>query len=61
VQFTYYVIITDVNLCDGTHHLNAIFKTGPRATNVVLAGDLVPAGTVSVTPGAGAGGQLPPR
>ena len=27
------------------------FKTGPRVTNVVLAGDLVPASTVLVTPG----------
>jgi len=39
-----------VNLCDDTHHLNDIFKTGPRATNVVFAGDLVPTGTVLVTP-----------
>ena len=51
VQFTYYVIINDVNLCDDTHHLNAILKTGPRVTNVVLGGDLVPAGTVLMTPG----------
>jgi len=27
------------------------FKTGPRVTNVVLAGDLVPVSTVLVTPG----------
>jgi len=32
-----------------THHLNAIFKTGTRSTNVVLAGDLVLAGTMLVT------------
>jgi len=38
---------------DDTHHLNASFKTGPRATNVVLAGDPVLAGTVLVTPGLG--------
>jgi len=51
VQFTSdYVIINDVNLCDDTHHLNAIFKTGPPATNVLPAGDLMPAGTVLVTP-----------
>jgi len=49
VQFTYYVIINYVNLCDDTHHLNATFKIGPRSTSVVLAGDLVPAGTVLVT------------
>ena len=30
--------------------INPIFKTGPRATNVVLAGDLVPPGTLFVTP-----------
>jgi len=34
---------------DDTRHFNAIFKTGPRATNVVLAGDMVSAGTVLVT------------
>ena len=28
----------------------AMFKTGPRVTNVVFAGDPVPAGTVLVTP-----------
>jgi len=39
-----------MSTCDDTRHLNAIFKTGPRATNVVLAGDLVPAGAVLVTP-----------
>jgi len=50
VQFTYYGMIVDVNVCDDTHHLIAIFKRGPRATNEVLAGDLVPAGTVLVTP-----------
>jgi len=27
-----------------------LFSTGPRATNVLLAGDLVPANTVLVTP-----------
>jgi len=39
-------LINDVNPCDYTHHLNTIFKTGPQATNVVLAGDLVPTGNV---------------
>jgi len=28
-----------------------LFRTGPRATYVVLAGDLVPVGTRLVTPG----------
>ena len=44
-------VINNVNLCDDSHHLNGIFKTGQRAANVALAGDLVPAGTVLVTPG----------
>jgi len=34
-------------------YTNAIFKTGPRASNVVLAGDLVPDGSVLVTPDVG--------
>ena len=33
-----------------TDHVYAIVRTGPRATNVVRAGDLVPAGTMLVTP-----------
>ena len=32
-------------------HANVIFRTDPRATYMVLAGDLVPAGTTLVTPG----------
>ena len=44
-----YVIINDVNLCDDTHHPNAIFNTAPRASNVVLVGGLMPAGTMLVT------------
>jgi len=47
----FYVIISDANLCDDTHHLNAVLKTGSGATNAVFAGDLVPAGTVLVNPG----------
>jgi len=31
-------------------HADVIFRTGPRATYLVLAGDLVPAGTTLVTP-----------
>jgi len=31
--------------------LMLFIETGPRATNVVLAGEPVPAGTVMVTPG----------
>jgi len=31
-------------------HANVIFRTGPRATYMVLEDDLVPAGTTLVTP-----------
>ena len=31
--------------CEEIDHVNVIFRTGPRATYMVLAGDLVPAGT----------------
>jgi len=37
-------------ICDDTHHLNVISKTDPQPTNVVLAGDPVPVGTVLLTP-----------
>jgi len=37
--------------CEDIDHANVIFRTGPRATYMVLAGDLVPAGTTLVTPG----------
>jgi len=30
-------------------HADVVFRTGPRATYLVLAGDLVPAGTTLVT------------
>jgi len=32
------------------YHANVIFRTGPWATYMVLAGDLVPAGATLVTP-----------
>ena len=31
-------------------HANVIFRAGPRATCVILAGNSVPAGTTLVTP-----------
>jgi len=31
-------------------HISAIVRTGPRSIHVVRAGDLVPAGTMLVTP-----------
>ena len=45
-QFTihYFSIGEDID------HANVIFRTGPRATYMVLAGNLVPAGTPLVTP-----------
>jgi len=49
-QFTFhYVINIGIKLCDDAHHLNALFKAGSRAANVVLTWDLVPAGTVLLT------------
>ena len=42
-QFTFNYLSVD--------HANDIFRTGPRVTYMVLAGDLVPAGTTLVTPG----------
>jgi len=43
-QFTFYYfsIVEDID------HANVIFRTGPRATYMALAGDLVPAGTTLV-------------
>jgi len=52
-QFTFKLSFINVNLWDDTHHFNVIFKNGPRVTYVVLAGDLVPAGTVLVNPALG--------
>ena len=36
--------------CEDIYHADFIFRTGPRATYLFLAGDLVPAGTTLVTP-----------
>ena len=36
------LIIDDIHLCEDIDHVNAIFRTGPRATHVVFSGDLVP-------------------
>jgi len=41
------LVLTFVNV--KTYHAYVIFRTGPRATYVVLAGDLVPAGATLVT------------
>jgi len=42
--------IKDIHQCEDTDHVYAIVRTGPRATHVVRVGDLVPAGTMLVTP-----------
>ena len=45
-QFTFHYFIFGEDI----DHANVIFITGPRATYMVLAGSLVPAGTKLVTP-----------
>ena len=40
----------DIHPCENTDHVYAIVRTSPQATNDVRAGDLVPAGTILVTP-----------
>ena len=45
------LIISDIHLCADTDHVNVTFKTGPRATQVVVAGDSMPVGTTLMTPG----------
>lgn len=37
-------VVNDIHLCENADHVNATFRTGPRATHMVIAGDLVPAG-----------------
>ena len=52
-QFTFsYVIliITDIDLCKDTYHVIANFRAGPRAAHLVVAGDLVRADNMLVTP-----------
>jgi len=41
--------IKDIHQCEDTAHVYAIVRTGPRATHIVRAGDLVSAGTMLVT------------
>jgi len=42
--------IDNIHQCEDTDHVYAIVRTSPRATHVVRAGDLAPAGTMLVTP-----------
>jgi len=41
--------IKDVNQCENIDHVYVIFRTSPRATHMVRAGDLVSAGNMLVT------------
>jgi len=41
----------DIRQCEDTDHVHAVVRTGPWATHMVRTGDLVPAGTMLVTPG----------
>jgi len=43
--------IKDICQCEDTDHVYAAVRTGPWATHMVRTGDLVPAGTMLVTPG----------
>jgi len=43
--------IKDIPQCEETDRVYVIFRTSPRATEMGCAGDLVPAGTMLVTPG----------
>jgi len=41
----------DIHQCEDTDHVYAVVRKRPRATHMVRTGDLVPAGTMLVTPG----------
>jgi len=43
--------IKNIYQCEGTDRVYAIVRTGPWATHLVRTGDLVPVGTMLVTPG----------
>jgi len=45
--------IKDVCQCEDTDRVYAIVRPGPWATHVVPTGDLMPVGTMLVTPGLG--------
>jgi len=40
--------LRNTDLYEGTCHITAIYRTGPRVTHMVHAGDLIPAGTILV-------------
>jgi len=43
--------IKDIYQCEDIDHVSAVIRTGPWATQMVRTGDLVPTGTMLVTPG----------
>jgi len=45
--------IKDIHQCEDTDHVYVIFRTSPRETHIVRAGNLVPAYTMLVTPATG--------
>jgi len=54
-QFTFNYFSVNIRKCENIDHANVVFRTGPRATDLVLAGNLVPADTMLVTTGFGFG------
>jgi len=52
-QFDFNYFSIDIRKCEDIDHANVAFRTGQRSTYMVLADDLVSAGTMLVTPGIG--------
>jgi len=44
------ILVADIHLYENTDPVNALFRTGPQAIHVVLAGNLMPVDTMLVTP-----------
>jgi len=51
IMLSLIIKIKDICQCEDTDHVYAAVRTGPWATHMVRTGDLVPAGTMLVTPG----------
>jgi len=45
--------IKDIYQCEDTDYVYAVVRTGPWTAHIVRTSELVPAGTMSVTPGLG--------
>jgi len=43
--------IKNIHLCEDSDHVNAMFSTDTQLTHMVFTVDLVPVGTIFVTPG----------